>query len=222
MSSGCGRKHHLRGRRVGKYLGKATLSRTDRDSNPHLPVIGRPVQHESDALDHSATETTRAEPRSTAVFTLNSNMDEHEQNYSEAKSEVKDKGNSDEDRDTLSHEELVEGVTLEEVGAQVALEQGQSMTIKILRGDGEEMAVVVPQRGATVLDLKRAIRRHVELRLNRSKRSRTLSWRYVWRSHWLYHDAQKLKEDWAQLADYGIHNKSRVKFVKRLREKGVP
>ncbi|CAG2062201.1 unnamed protein product [Timema podura] len=170
-------------------------------------------------------------------------MDEHEQNYSEAKSEVKDKGNSDEDRDTLSHEELVEvtdttlsellgqdpllgdlpqGVTLEEVGAQVALEQGQSMTIKILRGDGEEMAVVVPQRGATVLDLKRAIRRHVELRLNRSKRSRTLSWRYVWRSHWLYHDAQKLKEDWAQLADYGIHNKSRVKFVKRLREKGVP
>nr|CAD7265243.1 unnamed protein product [Timema shepardi]CAD7576416.1 unnamed protein product [Timema californicum] len=170
-------------------------------------------------------------------------MDEHKQNYFEAKSEVKDKSNSDEDRDTLSHEELVEvtdttllellgqdpllgdlpqGVTLEEVGAQVALEQGQSMTIKILRGDGEEMAVVVPQHGATVLDLKRAIRRHVELRLNRSKRSRTLSWRYVWRSHWLYYDAQKLKEDWAQLGDYGIHNKSTVKFVKRLREKGVP
>nr|CAD7454656.1 unnamed protein product [Timema tahoe] len=32
------------------------LSRLDRYSNPDLPVISRPVQYESDAFDHLATE----------------------------------------------------------------------------------------------------------------------------------------------------------------------
>nr|CAD7461643.1 unnamed protein product [Timema tahoe] len=48
---------YLRGRRFENYLIKATLSTANRDSNPNLPVIGRVVYWESDALDYSTTET---------------------------------------------------------------------------------------------------------------------------------------------------------------------
>nr|CAD7462700.1 unnamed protein product [Timema tahoe] len=37
-------------------IGKTNPSKPNRDSKPDLSVIGRPVQHESDTLDHSATE----------------------------------------------------------------------------------------------------------------------------------------------------------------------
>ncbi|CAG2056793.1 unnamed protein product [Timema podura] len=38
------------------HLGKITLSTTNGDSNPDLPIIDSLVQHESDALDHAATK----------------------------------------------------------------------------------------------------------------------------------------------------------------------
>nr|CAD7462507.1 unnamed protein product [Timema tahoe] len=38
------------------FWGKTSLGKPDRDSNPNLPVISRPVQHESDALDYLATD----------------------------------------------------------------------------------------------------------------------------------------------------------------------
>nr|CAD7443178.1 unnamed protein product [Timema bartmani] len=44
---------HLRGGREWiSHLGKTSPSRPDWDSNLDLPVVGRPVQHESNALDH--------------------------------------------------------------------------------------------------------------------------------------------------------------------------
>lgn len=39
--------------------------------------------------------------------------------------------------------DLPSGVTLEEVQSQIALEHGQSMTVFVVRDDGEEMPVVV-------------------------------------------------------------------------------
>ena len=77
--------------------------------------------------------------------------------------EVEDEGSCSEP-EVLSHQELLEvtqktlseilkrdellcdlpnGVTLEEVQAQIALEHGQSMTVYVVRDDGEEMPVVV-------------------------------------------------------------------------------
>ncbi|KAG8227538.1 hypothetical protein J437_LFUL008410 [Ladona fulva] len=153
---------------------------------------------------------------------------------------------SEEDEDvSLSHEDLVElthrtltaltqalpllsdlppGVTFEEVAAQVELEQGQSITVHVVRGDGEVMKVVVPSRGATVRDLKAAIARHMALRLSRQTKGKhrpvKISWRYIWRSHWLNTDGINLRDDSAFLSDYGICNRSRVTFVPRLNEKG--
>ncbi|XP_071374778.1 U11/U12 small nuclear ribonucleoprotein 25 kDa protein isoform X3 [Centroberyx affinis] len=57
-------------------------------------------------------------------------------------------------------------VTLEEVNSQIALEYGQAMTVRVLKADGEVMPIVVVQN-ATVLDLKKAICRFVELKQQR-------------------------------------------------------
>jgi U11/U12 small nuclear ribonucleoprotein SNRNP25 len=79
----------------------------------------------------------------------------------------------------------------------------------------------VQQQGATVMDLKRAIRRCFTLKLTRNQRSSVnISWRYVWRANWLVHEGSKLKDNNALLADIGIRNKSRVSFIKRLGERG--
>nr|CAD7428873.1 unnamed protein product [Timema monikensis] len=43
-------------RENGEPLKKNRLGRPDWDSNLDLPVVNRPVQHRSDALDHAATE----------------------------------------------------------------------------------------------------------------------------------------------------------------------
>uniref|UniRef100_A0A672YC73 SNRNP25 ubiquitin-like domain-containing protein n=1 Tax=Sphaeramia orbicularis TaxID=375764 RepID=A0A672YC73_9TELE len=57
-------------------------------------------------------------------------------------------------------------VTLEEVNSQIALEYGQAMTVRVLKADGEIMPIVVVQN-ATVLDLKNAICRFMELKQQR-------------------------------------------------------
>uniref|UniRef100_H0V7F7 Small nuclear ribonucleoprotein U11/U12 subunit 25 n=1 Tax=Cavia porcellus TaxID=10141 RepID=H0V7F7_CAVPO len=57
-------------------------------------------------------------------------------------------------------------VTLEEVNSQIALEYGQAMTVRVCKMDGEVMPVVVVQN-ATVLDLKKAIQRYVQLKQER-------------------------------------------------------
>ena len=79
----------------------------------------------------------------------------------------------------------------------------------------------VQQQGANVMDLKHAIRRYFTLKLTRYQQSSVkISWRYVWHANWLVHEGCKLKDDNALLADIGIRNKSRVSFIKRLRQGG--
>lgn len=92
-------------------------------------------------------------------------------------------------------------MTLEEVNSQIALEYGQAMTVRVLKADGEVMrkgldpflfslcvvfpvksdeappssAIVVVQN-ATVLDLKKAIRRFMELKQQREGGVKYVSW----------------------------------------------
>lgn len=90
-------------------------------------------------------------------------------------------------------------MTLEEVNSQIALEYGQAMTVRVLKADGEVMrkcadlllfmlfymsslmkhpsssAIVVVQN-ATVLDLKKAIRRFMELKQQREGGVKHVSW----------------------------------------------
>ncbi|XP_061556917.1 U11/U12 small nuclear ribonucleoprotein 25 kDa protein isoform X2 [Phycodurus eques] len=72
-------------------------------------------------------------------------------------------------------------VTLEEINSQIALEYGQAMTVKVLKADGEIMPIVVVQ-DASVLDLKKAIRRFVVLKQQREGGVRHISWGESWKT----------------------------------------
>uniref|UniRef100_A0A0P6J6T4 U11/U12 small nuclear ribonucleoprotein 25 kDa protein n=2 Tax=Heterocephalus glaber TaxID=10181 RepID=A0A0P6J6T4_HETGA len=109
-------------------------------------------------------------------------------------------------------------VTLEEVNSQIALEYGQAMTVRVCKMDGEVMPVVVVQN-ATVLDLKKAIQRYVQLKQEREGGIQHISWSYVWRTYHLTSAGEKLTEDRKKLRDYGIRNRDEVSFIKKLRQK---
>ncbi|KAF5921019.1 hypothetical protein HPG69_005597 [Diceros bicornis minor] len=91
-------------------------------------------------------------------------------------------------------------VTLEEVSSQIALEYGQAMTVRVCKMDGEVMPVVVVQN-ATVLDLKKAIQRYVQLRQEREGGIQHISWSYVWRTYHLISAGEKLTEDRKKLRE---------------------
>ncbi|XP_051573276.1 uncharacterized protein LOC127452107 isoform X3 [Myxocyprinus asiaticus] len=91
-------------------------------------------------------------------------------------------------------------VTLEEVNSQVALEYGQAMTVRVCKADGEVMPIVVVQ-SATVLDLKKAIRRYMELKQQREGGVKHISWKYVWRTFNLVFNGEKLEDDKRKLKD---------------------
>ncbi|XP_072336898.1 U11/U12 small nuclear ribonucleoprotein 25 kDa protein [Scyliorhinus torazame] len=109
-------------------------------------------------------------------------------------------------------------VTLEEINSQVALEYGQAMTVKVKKGDGEIMPVVVIQND-TVLDLKNAIQRYVQLKQEREGGTQYISWKYIWRTYHLTFNSEKLTDDKMKLKDYGIRNRDEVTFIKKLRKK---
>nr|XP_045000539.1 U11/U12 small nuclear ribonucleoprotein 25 kDa protein-like [Jaculus jaculus] len=94
-------------------------------------------------------------------------------------------------------------VTLEEVSSQRALEYGQAMTVRVCKMDGEVMPVVVLQN-ATVLDLKKAIQRYMQLKQEHEGGLQHISCSYVWWTYHLTSAGQKLTEDRKKLRDYSI------------------
>lgn len=113
-------------------------------------------------------------------------------------------------------QDLPGDVTTEEVIAQVAVAQGQSITVTVLRNIDTPLFVVIPQQGATVLDLKKAIQRCFTLRQQRTKSKTKVSWKYVWRTYYLKHDGAVMKDDDKLVSFYGVKNKSELSFTKRL------
>lgn len=110
--------------------------------------------------------------------------------------------------------------TLDEVNSQIALEHGRAIVVNVRQQDeqGTLLPVVVIQN-ATVHDLKKAIQRHISLKLSREGGPNVVSWKYVWKTYWLSFEGQKLTEDHQPLMYYGIQSKDEVTFVKRLRRK---
>ncbi|KAK2916643.1 hypothetical protein QQF64_025211 [Cirrhinus molitorella] len=166
------------------------------------------------------------------------NVDEAEFEEKTAVDEIKEEQEEEEDEEALPHSEFLdifeEGlalmvqdpllcdlpiqVTLEEVNSQVALEYGQAMTVRVCKADGEVMPIVVVQ-SATVLDLKKAIRRYMELKQQREGGVKHIGWKYVWRTFHLVFNGEKLEDDKRKLKDYGIRNRDEVTFLKKLRRK---
>ncbi|KAK5638129.1 hypothetical protein RI129_012424 [Pyrocoelia pectoralis] len=143
----------------------------------------------------------------------------------------------DEEIENLNHEDLCEithstlrrllaadpllsdlpgDVTNEEVISQIAVLQGQSITVFVLRNLESPLAVVIPQQGTTVRDLKKAIQRSFDLKQQRLRSKTKISWRYIWRTYYLQHDLEIMKDDNELVLNYGVKNKSEIRFLKRL------
>ncbi|KAK9751690.1 Ubiquitin-like domain [Popillia japonica] len=115
--------------------------------------------------------------------------------------------------------DLPSDVTTEEVLAQVAVVQGQSITVHVLRNSENPLSVVIPQQGTTVRDLKKTIQRAFSLKQQRQRSKTKISWRYVWRTYNLQHGSEVLRNDNELVSEYGVRNGSDIKFIKRLRKK---
>ncbi|XP_074656716.1 U11/U12 small nuclear ribonucleoprotein 25 kDa protein-like [Tubulanus polymorphus] len=117
--------------------------------------------------------------------------------------------------------DLPSQLTLEELKSKVALEYGQAMTVNVRRADDIVMPVVIAING-TVRDLKNAIKLYFNLKQEREseiRRPKHISWRYIWRTYYLYYEGTKLENDRKKLKDYGIKNRDEVTFIKRLTAK---
>ncbi|XP_053978465.1 U11/U12 small nuclear ribonucleoprotein 25 kDa protein-like [Hylaeus anthracinus] len=110
-------------------------------------------------------------------------------------------------------------VTIEEIKAQIAVAQGQAITVYLNRGELPKIGVVVPPHNTTVLDLKKAIKRHTNLSLKREKIKKKISWKHVWKKYYLCFDNVKLVDDNENIKTYGITNKAELHYMKRHREK---
>lgn len=152
---------------------------------------------------------------------------------------MSEKTSLDEEIENLSHEDLCEitlstirrlvasdpllsdlpgDVTPEEVTSQIAVVQGQSITVTLLRHQETPLQVVIPQQGTTVIDLKKAIQRSFNLKQHRLKSKTKISWKYIWRTYALQHDSQIMKRDTDLVSNYGVRNKSEIRFIKKLRK----
>ena len=116
-------------------------------------------------------------------------------------------------------------VTLEEVNSLVALEHGRAMNINIEKEDGSSLPVIIEQT-ATVGDLKKAVERATTLKLVREQQQQQqqqhlprISWKYIWKTYWLFAHGQKLKKDQQIVKEYSIENNDSVSFIKRLKDK---
>ncbi|XP_076238036.1 U11/U12 small nuclear ribonucleoprotein 25 kDa protein [Calliopsis andreniformis] len=110
-------------------------------------------------------------------------------------------------------------VTIEELKAQAAVAQGQAITVYLNRENLPKLGIVVPPHNTTVLDLKKAIKRHTNISLKREKVKRKVSWKHVWKKYYLCFENVKLIDDYENIKAYGITNKAELHYVKRCREK---
>ncbi|KAI8377432.1 uncharacterized protein BYT42DRAFT_570325 [Radiomyces spectabilis] len=122
---------------------------------------------------------------------------------------------------TLLADELLQDVpqapTLEEIDTLIAVEQGHAYQIKIDRGPLEPIFIVVGQ-ASTVSDIKKLIQVKLE-RLERQKK-KSISWKYIWRSHCLMLEHQRLLNDCAAVSQLGIRQGSVLHFAKLAHQKG--
>ena len=105
-------------------------------------------------------------------------------------------------------------LTSENIQQRLDLETGRSWLLFIRRTDNQVVPINIPQE-ATVFDVKNAYKRAIR----KANYSQRLNWRYVWRTYWLTFDGQKLVDEKRKIKEYGIKNRSELKFLKRLRQK---
>lgn len=124
-------------------------------------------------------------------------------------------------------------VTPEEIAAEIAIVNGDSIKVYVTREPYKELKVIVP-KNSTVRDLKAAIRRTFTALRNRQRNTQSesidsnerqhsgetipnISWKYIWRTYYLQNDTDALIDDEKTLRDYDIRNKTVLNFVKKIK-----
>ncbi|XP_034951340.1 U11/U12 small nuclear ribonucleoprotein 25 kDa protein [Chelonus insularis] len=114
---------------------------------------------------------------------------------------------------------LPSDVTVEELKSQIAVAQGQAITLYLNRGELPKLSIVVSPHNTSVLDLKKAIKRQTTLALHREGVKKKISWKHVWKKYHLCYNDIVLSNDKENIKNYGISNKVELNYVKRRREK---
>lgn len=137
---------------------------------------------------------------------------------------------------TSTLRDLSYDVTPEEIAAEIAILNGESIKVYVTRDPYQQLKVIVP-KNSNVRDLKAAIRRTFTALRNRQRTTDTIdanfskqsnrrnsnetipniSWKYIWRTYYLQHDTQVLQNDEKSLRDYGVRNKTVLNFVKKVK-----
>lgn len=132
--------------------------------------------------------------------------------------------------------DLCYDVTPEEIAAEIAIVNGESIKVYVTREPYQQLKVIVP-KNSNVRELKAAIRRTFTALRNRqrttditdvndSKQSErrnstetipNISWKYIWRTYYLQHGTYVLNDDEKLLRDYGVRNKTTLNFVKKIK-----
>lgn len=127
-------------------------------------------------------------------------------------------------------------VTPDEIAAEIAIVNGASIKVYITREPYQQLKVIVP-KNSTVRDLKAAIRRSFTALQNRMRMTESndpsdsklnewrttgetnpnISWKYIWRTYYLQNGKDALIDDEQTLRDYDVHNKTVLKFVKKIK-----
>lgn len=121
-------------------------------------------------------------------------------------------------------------VTPEEIAAEIAIANGESIKVYVTREPYQQLKVIVPRNG-TVRDLKAAFRRsytayqkrqqssknHSTERTNFTETIPNISWKHIWRTYYLQNDTDPLIDDGRLVREYGVSNKSVLNFVKKIK-----
>ncbi|XP_066917900.1 U11/U12 small nuclear ribonucleoprotein 25 kDa protein-like [Clytia hemisphaerica] len=110
-------------------------------------------------------------------------------------------------------------VTPEELKAKIDLEKGNAFVIFLKREteEGHQNIDIIVNDRTTILEMKKLIERKMTRIIEIEDGPKCLSWKYFWKTFWLVHNNEKLKDDKKTLKDYNIKNNSELIFLKRLR-----
>ncbi|KAG2186221.1 hypothetical protein INT43_002659 [Umbelopsis isabellina] len=111
--------------------------------------------------------------------------------------------------------DLTPQVTLEEVKTLIAIEEGRAYRIRIERQRMDAIPLVVSQ-ATTVRQMKKLIQAAFKRMVREQSSTRFVNWKYIWRTHCLVLNGNKLLDDSVAISSIGIKNNSSLSFEKYI------
>ena len=111
-------------------------------------------------------------------------------------------------------------VTPEELKAKIDLEKEQAFVVFLKReteGGLQNIDIIVNDK-TTLLQMKKLIERKLSRLIEDEFAQKCISWNYFWKTYWLVHNHEKLKDDKKVLKEYNIKSQSEICFLKKLRK----